>query len=232
MSAERGSGRIEVVVVRSEEERRAALAVVDEVFREEKGWIAASERELPSDPAGSAKVCWLLARAPGESGAEPVGVLRLVFDPSFELPESLGVKLESGVDLQALARSGRHAEVGRMMVRRLWRTRPRVVIELMRAALGVALDRGASHLLTAVFEGERHSPLDFHVRQLGFERIGSHERGELLCPNRRILLRLDLHRAFERLGRRRGVAAEVARGLEARLGKGGGGGGGAVAAVA
>jgi N-acyl-L-homoserine lactone synthetase len=226
MSAERGTARIEVVVVQNAEERRDALAVIDEVFREEKGWIAASERELPADPAGAETTCWLLARAPGESGAEPVGVLRLVFDPSFELPESLGLRLESGVDLQALARSGRHAEVGRMMVRRAWRARPRVVIELMRAALAVALERGASHLLTAVFEGETHSPLDFHVRQLGFERIGSHERGELNCANRRILLRLDLRRAFERLGRRRGVAAEVARGLEERLA------GGVAAAVA
>lgn len=213
MSEARGSGRIEVVDVRSESERREALAVIDEVFREEKGWIAVAGREIPPEPEREETIVWLLARA----GVEPVGVLRLCFDPSFALPESLGLRLESGVDLEALARGGRHAEIGRLMVRRAWRSRPRVVIELMRAALGVALDRGASHLLTAVFEGEAHSPLGFHVRQLGFERIGSHERGELLCANRRILLLLDLHRAFERLAGRRGVAAEVARGLETRL---------------
>ena len=169
---------------------------------------------LPAPPRSSSA-----QGSPGAARLNPGSQTQPVADDSSCSPQ--GAQSSA-----ALARSGRHAEVGRMMVRRAWRARPRVVIELMRAALAVALDRGASHLLTAVFEGETHSPLDFHVRQLGFERIGSHERGELNCANRRILLRLDLRRAFERLGRRRGVAAEVARGLEERLA------GGVAAAVA
>lgn len=103
------------------------------------------------------------------------------------------------------------------MVRRAWRSHPRVVLALMRAALAEGLERGAEQLLTTVFENDPHSPLDFHERRLGFERIGWHERGELACGSRRILLRLDLQAAFERLGSRHGVAAELARGLEGRL---------------
>jgi hypothetical protein len=143
--------------------------------------------------------------------------MRIVFDPSLAIPEALGVRLEEGVDLDRLSRSGRFAEIGRMMVRAADRRRPAVVLALMRAALAAALERGVTHFLTAVFEDDPHSPHDFHVRQLGFERVGTHERGELACESRRVLLVLDLGRAWSRLGRRHGVAAELARGLEARL---------------
>ena len=204
---------IEVTPVASEADRAAALLVVDEVYRGEKRWIASSEQEIAEEPAAASSSLWLLARR----GGEPVGVMRLVFDPELTIPESLGLRLEEGVDLERLARSGRFAEIGRMMVRASDRRRPAVVLALMRAALAAALERGVTHLLTAVFEDDPHSPHDFHVRQLGFERVGTHERGELHCASRRILLVLDLRRAWARLGRRQGVAAELARGFEARL---------------
>ena len=47
------------------------------------------------------------------------------------------------------------------------RRRPRVALRLMGAAVRELVLRGYTHLVTDVFEGERHSPLDFHVRVLG-----------------------------------------------------------------
>ena len=203
-----------VATVASAADRSAALAVVDEVYRGEKRWIATTEAEIAVEPGDEPRTRWLLAR----TGGEAVGVLRIVFDPELHLSETLGVQLDRSVDLEALSRSGRFAEVGRMMVLPAWRKKPRIVLELMRAALQVAVERGVTHFVTAVFEDDPHSPYQFHVRQLGFERIGTHERGELLCASRRILLVLDIARAYSRLGaRRKSVAGELARGLEERL---------------
>jgi len=71
-----------------------------------------------------------------------------------------------------------------------------------------------------VFEDDPHSPYQFHTRQLGFERIGTHRRGELACASRRILLVLDLERSYRQLRARRApVVGHLARGLEARLEK-------------
>jgi hypothetical protein len=209
---------IAVRVVATEADRAAALAVVDEVYREEKRWIASTEAEIAESPAERPNTFWLLAR----SGGTSVGVMRVVVDPELAIPAALEPRFEPGFDPESLARRGRFAEVGRMMVRPEFRRQPRIVLELMRAALAEALGRGVTHFVTAVFEDDPHSPYGFHVRQLGFERIGTHERGELACGSRRILLVLDLARAYERLGRG-GVARELARGLESRLGSTSGG---------
>ena len=105
-------------------------------------------------------------------------------------------------NLDRLARGGRFAEVGRLMIRPEWRSRPKVVLALMRAVGAEVVERGCTHLLTAVFEDDPHSPYRFHTRQLGFERIGTHRHGELACASRRILLVLDIARSLERLAGR------------------------------
>ncbi len=58
------------------------------------------------------------------------------------------------------------------------------------------------HFLTDVFENDPHSPLRFHTQVLGFERIGTHRYGELACASSRILLILDIARAYRRLKER------------------------------
>ena len=205
---------ITVAIVESAADRTAALSVVDIVYRAEKRWIATSETEIAVEPTDEPRTRWLLAR----TGGEAVGVMRIVLDPELHLPATLGVRLDGGVDLEVLWRSGRFAEAGRMMVLPAWRKRPRIVLELMRAALQVAVERDVTHFVAAVLEDDPHSPYQFHMRQLGFERIGTHERGELFCASRRVLLVLDLARAYARLGARpRSVVAELARGLEERL---------------
>lgn len=61
------------------------------------------------------------------------------------------------------------------------------------------VERGYSHFLTDVYEGEPHSPLEFHTRVLGFRRVGTHRFGDLNCSRLRIILVLDVHDAHRRL---------------------------------
>ncbi len=194
--------------------REAALGVIAEVYGEEKRWLADAAPEIPVDPTADSRVSWFLARSAGE----PVGVVRLSYDPPLELPRDFEVEIDSGIDLERLAAGGRFVEVGRLMIRSSWRSRPAAVLALMRSALAEVVGRGYTHLFTAVFEDDPHSPYRFHTRQLGFERVGTHRHGELECESRRILLVLDLARAWRRLrARRAAVVGHLARGLEERL---------------
>lgn len=216
---ERGAApleRREAVVERvaSAAARSAALRVVGEVYAEEKGWLADVEPEIAPDSGSDARTSWFLLR----QGEEPVGVVRLVYDPTLELPPELGVELDPRVDLVELATSGRFVEIGRLMIRAPWRSRPAVVLSLMRAALAEVVGRGYTHLFTVVFEDDPHSPLGFHTRRLGFERVGTHRSGELACASRRILLVLDLARSYRRLAAAGSpLVAHLARGIEDRL---------------
>lgn len=179
------------------EARERALLVVDAVYLREKRWIdpASLAAELPDDLAGTAGVSWFLVTA----GDEPAGLVRLVYDPPLEMPADHEVTLDPGLDVAALRRHGRFADVGRLMILPRHRRRIAVVLSLMKAAAREAVERGYTHFITDVFEDDPHSPLAFHTRVLGFERIGSHRFGELRCRSRRIILMLDLARAYERL---------------------------------
>jgi hypothetical protein len=195
--------------------REAALAIVQQVYQEEKGWLAAADGDFPESDLASPATSWFLARC----GGEPAGVVRLTYDPSLELPAAAGVEIEAGVDLERLAASGRFVEVGRLMIAPRFRARAAVVLALMRAALGEVVQRGYTHLLTVVFEDDPHSPYGFHTRILGFERIGSHRHGELACASRRIILTLDIARAYDRLrGPRSKLVQALTGGLEPDLG--------------
>jgi len=194
--------------------RREGLAVLHEVYAAEKGWLDRVDGEIAGDPAADERHSWFLAR----QGGEPAGLLRVTYDPPLELPAEAEVELEPGVDLAALARRGRFVEIGRLTVRPKFRRRPAVVLALLSTAIAEIAVRGYTHLLTAVFEDDPHSPLGFLTRVLGFERIGSHRHGELRCASRRILLVLELERAVERV-RRRGSRrlASVAEAVTVRL---------------
>lgn len=194
--------------------RRAALTIVQQVYQDEKGWLARADSDFPESDLDSTTSSWFLARC----GDEPAGVVRLTYDPSFELPSAAGLEIDPGVDLAELARAGRFVEVGRLMIAPAFRSRAAVVLALMRAAVAEVVARGYTHLLTVVFEDDPHSPYGFHTRVLGFERIGSHRYGELACASRRIILTLDIARAFDRLrGPRARLVHALAGGLEADL---------------
>jgi hypothetical protein len=73
----------------------------------------------------------------------------------------------------------------------------------MRAATTETVERGFSHLITDVFEGEVTSPYHFHQSVLGFETVATHEVGELRFNGRRITMLLDLREAYQRHRRRK-----------------------------
>jgi hypothetical protein len=196
----------------SSADREKALAVVEAVYRREKRWIADAAAEFSPDilgagtsgdvgaadgPAG--RLSWFLVTV----DERPAGVIRLVYDPPLELPAELDVSLEPDVDLEQLRRRGRFVDIGRFMIVPRYRRNIRVVLRLMREAIVEVVERGYTHFLTSVFADDPHSPLGFHTRVLGFERIGTHRTGELACASVRILLILDIARAYRRLRRRR-----------------------------
>ncbi|HEY9422557.1 MAG TPA: GNAT family N-acetyltransferase [Thermoanaerobaculia bacterium] len=177
------------------EERERALKVVAAVYLAEKQWIRSAGSEIPKNVAERMDQSWFLVSVDDE----PAGVIRLVYDPPLEMPAEYGVTLEPHVDLDGLKRQGRFVDIGRFMIVPAYRRNIRVVMRLMRAAIVEVVRRGYTHFLTDVFEEDPHSPLQFHTRVLGFERIGTHRYGELACASSRILLILDIARAYHRL---------------------------------
>ena len=199
------------------EDRAQALQVIEAVYLQEKKWIRDPVSEVPADAAERQDQSWFLVTADGV----PAGVIRLVYDPSLEMPAEYGVTLEPKVDLEALRRH-RFVDIGRFMITPGYRRNIRVVMKLLRAAIVEVASRGYTHFLTDVFEDDPHSPLGFHTRVLGFERIGTHRHGELSCASSRIILILDIVRACRRLEKRQNkVFRELAQGvrdlLETRL---------------
>lgn len=200
------------------EDRAQALTVIETVYLQEKQWIRDPQSEIALDAAGCQDQSWFLVTADGQ----PAGVIRLVYDPSLEMPAEYGVTLEPSVDLDALKKQGRFVDIGRFMIVPRYRRNIRVVLKLMRAALIEVVARGYTHFLTDVFEDDPHSPLRFHTQVLGFERIGTHRHGELACASSRIILILDIARAYQSLKKRENrVFKEVGDGvrdmMDARL---------------
>lgn len=189
---------VTVTKVLTEEHRAQALKVIEAVYLHEKQWIESSEAEISPDIASSKKVSWFMVAI----GGEPAGVIRLVYDPPLEMPAEYGVRLEPNIDLEGLKRNGRFVDIGRFMIVPAHRRNIRVVLKLMRGAIVEVVGRGYTHFLTDVFEDDPHSPLKFHTQVLGFERIGTHRQGELACASVRIILILDIARAYQRLKRR------------------------------
>ena len=191
-------------------DREDALSVIEAVYLQEKKWIRDLDSEIPSSLAAREDQSWFLV----EVGGEPAGVIRLVYDPPLEMPAELGVSLEPHVDLEALKRRGRFADIGRFMIVPRYRRNIRVVMRLMQAAIPEVVSRGYTHFLTDVFEDDPHSPYRFHTRVLGFERIGTHRFGELACTSTRIILILDIARSYRRLRKRENkLVKELGQGL-------------------
>ncbi|MDA7672167.1 GNAT family N-acetyltransferase [Verrucomicrobia bacterium] len=131
---------------------------------------------------------------------EPVGVLRVMYNPPLELYKEYGFKqLDSGLDVEAFVNENKIAEIGRFAVLPEYRRYIVVVAALMRAASQETVEREYSHYVTDIFEGEKHSPYEFHTRVMGFKPVATHDVGELNCPNRRITMILDIHEAYNRI---------------------------------
>ena len=188
-------------VVRVEDERghELALAVMRATYRDEKRWIQHDDRLVSAEDLGSDAVSWFVVCADDR----PVGVLRVLYEVPMDLYKQYGFKLlAKGLDLEKFLRENRIAEIGRFAVIPEYRGNLLVVVALMRAAVAETIQRGWSHYITDIFEGEQHSPYGFHTRVMGFKEVATHEVGELNCPNRRITMILDLREAYARLGAR------------------------------
>ncbi|ASQ90626.1 GNAT family N-acetyltransferase [Prosthecochloris sp. GSB1] len=196
------------------EDRRAALEIVEQVFLREKQWISTVGEQLPEVLEENGRFSWFLARMDGE----PAGVLRLLYDPVLELPGEYDVRLLPGVDVERMKRDGRYVEIGRFMIGEAYRRNPAIALRLMRTATREVIERDYTHFITDVFEGEKHSPLNFHTRVLGFEVIGKHLFGDLNCSSTRIILTLDILKVYGRIRNSRSkVYRELTEGIRGIL---------------
>jgi len=186
--------------IEDEAGRQLALEVLETVYRAEKQWVAEPEAVFSADDLSNPAIAWFLA----ELNGRPVGVTRVLFEIPFGLYEEYGFQLvDGGIDVQEFVRTHRIAEIGRFAVIPRFRRRIRIAAILMRAATTETVERGYTHLITDVFEGEATSPYHFHKSVLGFQTVATHEIGELRFKGRRITMLLDLRDAYQRLGRGR-----------------------------
>jgi hypothetical protein len=205
---------IKTFKVMDSQTRELAIQVISSVYLQEKNWIRKPEDEIPHDISSSTKYSWFLATVNGE----PAGVIRLTYDPSLEFPPELGVTLNQGIDLEKMAKDCKMVDIGRFMIIPQYRKNIRVALRLMRASIKEVVERGYTHFITDVFESDPHSPLHFHTKVLGFERIGSHIHGELNCSSTRIILTLDILKTYEKLKiRKNKIYLEMTEGIRELL---------------
>ena len=212
--------RISVLPVISESERQDALQVLRATYEREKQWVDDGAKVFPPDDLDHFDVAWFLARR----HREPVGVLRVLFNPPLAVYASYGFQPVPGVsfDVNEFVKRSRVAEIGRFAVLPQHRKNHYIAAALMRAAVRDTLERGYTHYVTDIFEGEKHSPYLFHTRVMGFEPVATHDVGELNCPHRRVTMVLDLPAAYRRLKRTGGwlfryLTADWSESLHRRL---------------
>jgi hypothetical protein len=187
---------LRVTRITDEAGRQKALRVMRSTYRDEKNWISADDKLVSLEELQEKGVSWFVAEQEGE----PVGVLRVLYEPPLDLYAAYGFKLVArDIDLDAFIRHNRIAEIGRFAVVPSQRGNVLVSAALMRGAVSETVRRSYSHYITDVFEGEEHSPFNFHTRVLGFQVVATHDVGELNCPNRRITMVLDLKQCYLRL---------------------------------
>ncbi|MBS0244735.1 MAG: GNAT family N-acetyltransferase, partial [Proteobacteria bacterium] len=66
--------------VTSEAEREQVIEVLRQTYATEKGWIVEPESQIPHSDITSDNIAWFVTTL----GGEPVGVLRILFDPPIE----------------------------------------------------------------------------------------------------------------------------------------------------
>ncbi len=190
--------RIRTKKITDDETRQQAFKVIEKVYLQEKKWIKSAQDEIPADIGSSKRFSWFLATV----NNTPAGVIRLFYDPPLQLPENLKLSIKNKVDLEEIIANSRFVEIGRFMILPQYRKKILVALRLMRAAVKEVVERDYTHFITDVFEGEINSPYKFHTQILGFEVIGTHLHGELNCSCTRIILTLDILKAYKRLKER------------------------------
>ncbi|HKD26151.1 MAG TPA: hypothetical protein VKC66_09630 [Xanthobacteraceae bacterium] len=182
--------------VASESDRLKALAVMRATYEREKAWVRDVESMFPKEDLVRSNVSWFLATRRNE----PMGVLRVLYDPPIDQYQKYGLTpIDGDLTVYEFIKSQRIAEVGRFAVIPERRKGVGVVLSLMRAATREIVFRGYTQLVTDVFENDPHSPFRFHTRIVGFRPVATHEVGELSFKGRRITLLLDIKIAYQTL---------------------------------
>jgi hypothetical protein len=206
--------KIEIVKILDETTRQQALQVIEAVYFKDKKWIRSVENEIPANIADEQRFSWFLATV----NDKPAGVLRLCYDPPLEFPPDFEATFRSDINLKEIAATCRFVEIGRFMILPRYRKNIFVALRLMRMAIAEVVSRDYTHFLTDVFKGEINSPLKFHTRVLGFEIIGTHLHGELNCNLTRVILTLDILKAYQRLKKNRSRIYQIlTEGIRERL---------------
>jgi hypothetical protein len=187
--------RLRVIRVQTPADRLLAIEVMRATYQQEKNWITRDEKLFPETELGDAGVSWFVVL----DQDRPVGTLRVLYDLPLDLYKEYGFQTLGGINLDEFIRQHRIAEIGRFAVLPEKRKQMTVVGALMRAASRETVERDYTHYVTDIFEGEIHSPYNFHTRVLGFQPVATHDTGELNCPNRRITMILDLAAGYMRL---------------------------------
>ena len=206
---------IQTLRIENEHGRQLALEVMRAIYRDEKNWVQADEKLVAREEITDPSISWFVVISDGR----PAGVLRVLYEPPLDLYHTYGLKfVNEGLDIEALLRRSRIAEIGRFAVLPEHRRSVLVAVALMRAAARETVERQFSHYITDVFEGEKHSPYEFHTRVMGFQLIATHDTGELNCPNRRLTMLLDIRSAYHRLQEEKSWAFRyLTEGWEPRL---------------
>ena len=206
---------IQTLRIENETGRQLALAVMRAIYRDEKNWVQADEKLVARAEITDPAISWFVVLSDGR----PAGVLRVLYEPPLDLYHTYSLKfVNEGLDIEALLRRSRIAEIGRFAVLPEHRRSVLVAVALMRAAARETVERNFSHYITDVFEGEKHSPYEFHTRVMGFQLIATHDTGELNCPNRRLTMLLDIRSAYRRLREEKSWAFRyLTEGWEPRL---------------
>ncbi len=190
------SHELTVKRVETTQDRHDAIEVLKATYLDEKRWVDNENQMFPEEDLSREVISWFTCYR----GRRPVGVVRVLYEPPIELYEEYGFsQIDTDIDVEAFVKHHRIAEIGRFAVIPEYRRFVVFAASLMRAASEETVRLGFSHYVTDVFEGEQHSPYDFHTRVMGFIPVATHEVGELNCANRRITLILDLRQAYYRL---------------------------------
>ncbi len=187
---------IKVIRAHTAADRDLAIQVLKSTYVDEKHWIQDEEKFFPPADLEASDISWFVV----SNKTQPIGVLRVMYSPPLELYKEYGFKaLESGLDVEAFVQNNRIAEIGRFAVVPEFRKFIVVAAALMAEASRETVAKEFTHYVTDIFEGEQHSPYDFHTRVMGFQPVATHDVGELNCPNRRITMVLDLKEAYHRI---------------------------------
>ena len=198
------------------ETREDAMKVIEGVYLKEKKWIDNPEKEIPENTINSDRFSWFITYV----NDKPAGLIRLAYDPSLTFPPELKVTLKKDIDLEKMAAQCKIVEIGRFMILPEYRRNILIALRLMKIAISEVVERDYTHFLTDVFENEPNSPFRFHTKILGFEVIGTHVHGELNCSCTRIILTLDILKAYQKLKKRKNKFSKMlVSGIESILEK-------------